>query len=342
VSVTVLGGNGFLGLSIVPALMEAGIVPACGRRKRSNVLGLRALKVPLVLADLDLPETLEQALGGCETVVHVAGHYPRLSVDREGTLALAVRQTRALLDAVAAAGARRMVYVSSTATVAPRPDGPSTEADRYPAAPGFGTYHDVKWHLEALVEAETRFETVTVCPGACLGPHDYRLGTAAFLAATARGLQPAHPEGLVNVVDVRDVGHAVARVVVMRTPPRRVLLAAEVHSLHGLLQLVAPRYGAPPPVPALGAAEAVALADAQEQLAHQTKQRPTLSRELVDLVVHGVPVDARLSRKALGLSYRPLAQTLDAFDDWARRVGLLAASPPVAPSPHPPSSEKNP
>jgi dihydroflavonol-4-reductase len=330
VSVLVLGGNGFLGLSIVPALLEHGIVPACGRRKRSNVLGLRALRVPLVLADLDQPETLAQALRGCETVVHVAGHYPRLSVDAPGSLALATRQTRALLDAAAAAGVRRLVYVSSTATVAPRVDGPSTELDRYPRPPGHGTYHDLKWHLEALVEAEERLETVTVCPGACLGPHDYRLGTSAFLAATARGLQPEHPDGVVNVVDVRDVGQAVARLVRLASPPRRLLVAAEVHSLHGLLQLVAPRYGAPPPRPPLSADAALALADAEEHAAAVSGQRPALSRELVDLVVHGVPVDARRSRSVLGLTYRPLAQTLDAFDDWARRIGLLTP-PPVVP-----------
>jgi dihydroflavonol-4-reductase len=336
-SVTVLGGNGFLGLSIVPALMELGVVPACGRRKRSNVLGLRALKVPLVLADLDQPETLAPALGGCGTVVHVAGHYPRLSVDLDGTLALATRQTRTLLDAVAAAGVRRLVYVSSTATVAPRADGPSTEADRYPAPPPHGTYHAVKWHLEALVDAETRFETATVCPGACLGPHDYRLGTAAFLAATARGLQPPHPDGVVNVVDVRDVGQAVARVATMRAPPRRVLLSGETFNLHRLLELVAPRYGAPPPVPALPAAQAVALADAEEHAAALAKKRPALSRELVDLVVHGVTVDASLSREVLGLAYRPLASTLDAFDEWALRIGLLERplpAPPVHPQPH--------
>jgi hypothetical protein len=62
----------------------------------------------------------------------------------------------------------------------------------------------------------------------------------------------------------------------------------------------------------------------------------------VDLVVHGVTVDARLSREVLGLTYRPLAQTLDAFDDWARRIGILPTSPPPPAEVHPPHHEKNP
>jgi dihydroflavonol-4-reductase len=339
--VVVLGGSGFLGLATVNALIDAGNTPRCGRRARSNVLGLRALKVPLVHADLDDPASLRPALAGAEVVVHVAGHYPRLSLDPCATIALATRQMHTLLDAVAEAGARRLVYLSSTATVAPRHDGaPSTEVDRYAAAPGFGTYHDVKWHLEALAEQERRFEVVTVCPGACIGAHDYKLGTAAFLAATARGLQPPHPAGLVNVVDVRDVGLAAARAVTLETPPKRVLLSGGTYELHALLESLAPRYGAPAPVAPLDAAAAIALADEAEHQAVATKSRPTLSRELVDLVVHAVPVDASRSRDVLGLTYRPLSQTLDSFDEWARKIGLLPNTLAPVVSTFPPTTQR--
>jgi dihydroflavonol-4-reductase len=339
--VKVLGGGGFLGLSVVPALQARGVTPVCGRRVRSNVLGLRALKVPLVLCDLDAPETVQAALCDTDVLVHLAGHYPRLSVDPVGALETATRQMRTVLDAAAAGGVRRLVYVSSTATVAPREpvaaggsfaEAPrSDESDRFAAAPRWGTYHAVKWHLEAQVEEEARFETVTACPGACLGPHDYKLGTAAFLAATARRLQPAHPDGWVNAVDVRDVGDAVAQLATLAHVPRRVLVAGEPLRLHRLLESIAPRYGAPPPRPALSAAEAVALADAEEHRAAREGGRASLSRELVDLVVHGVPVDAGLSMRALGLNYRPLSETLDAFDAWAHRIGLLSPSPSSSP-----------
>lgn len=325
----VLGGNGFLGLSIVRALLDAGHRPTCGRRKRSNVLGLRNMKVPLVHADLDEPESLVAALAGAETVIHVAGHYPKLSLDRDATLALATRQMQTLLDAVATAGARRLIYLSSTATVAPRAQGPSNEDDRFVAAPGFGTYHDVKWHLEAQAEAERRFEVITLCPGACLGPHDYRLGTSAFLAATARGLQPQHPAGLVNIVDVRDVGLAVARLIGLESAPRRLLLAAGTWDLHELLVTLAPRYGAPPPLPALAPADAIALADHEEHKARDTKTRAALSRELVDLVIHAVNVDVERARTSLGLQFRPLSETIDAFDHWAKAIGLLTPPSPT-------------
>ncbi len=335
--VLVLGGGGFLGLSFVEALKHAGIRATCGRRQRSNVLGLRALKLPLVLADLDRPETLDEALQDRDVVVHLAGHYPRFSHDPSAAIALATRQTQSLLDAAARAGVRRFIYVSSTAMVAPPPAGRDrgTEDDRYAHAPTFGTYHSVKWALEQCIDAERRFEVVTALPGACLGPHDYKLGTAAFLAALARRADVPHPDGWVSTVDVRDVALGLVELVLRPQVPSRVAFANEVWRLQDLLTSVAPRYGVDRVTPAMSADEAIAFADAEEARAAANNTRARLSRELVDMVIRGVPVDATRSRTELGLTYRPLSQTLDAFDAWALRIGLLnpPPSPLAAPAP---------
>jgi dihydroflavonol-4-reductase len=224
VTVLVLGAGGFIGLNVTERLLARRIDLRCGRRARGNVLTLRRMGAPLVVADLDEPATVEEAMRGCDVVVHCAGHYPRHSLDREGTLAVGARQIRTVLDAAARARVRRLVYVSSTATVAPAPDGRSDERHRFEGPPGFGVYHDLKWAMESAVLAEDRFEVVVVCPGACLGPWDLRVGTSALVLAIARGLGPPYPDGVVNVVDARDVAEAVSRLVVAGAPPRSVLI----------------------------------------------------------------------------------------------------------------------
>ena len=78
-----------------------------------------------------------------------------------------------------------------------------------------------------------------------------------------------------------------------------------------------------PPRDPMRADEARALADAQERHALEHGGRATLARELVDLIVHSSALDAGLSR-ALGITYRPLSETLDAWDAWALRMGLLS------------------
>lgn len=323
----VLGAGGFLGLNLVDALLAGSIVPRCGRRKRGNVLALRQRKVPLVLADLDDPASLVEAMAGAEVVFHLAGHYPRLSLDRDLAIATGTRQLRNVLDAAARSGVRRVIYVSSTATVAPNPSGLSDERHVFAAAPGFGTYHDLKWAMEAIALAEDRVEVVVACPGACLGPWDLRVGTSALLLGLARGMDPPHADGIVNPVDARDVALGLVRLAAMPSPPRRLLLTAGNHRLADLLADLARHYGVAPPSPPLPAAEAIRLADEEERRAHDGRTRPLVSREIVDLVVHGVEIDAALARDALGLRFRPLAETVSALDEWARRMRLLPALP---------------
>lgn len=323
----VLGAGGFLGLNVVDALVAGGALPRCGHRRRSNLIPLRRRKLPLVVADLADRDSLVAAFRGVTTVVHAAGHYPRDSRDRAATLARAHAEMKNVLDACAASGVTRLVYLSSTATVAPRKDGrPSTEADVYPFASGIGPYHDAKWIMEELALCERRFEVVIACPGACLGPWDLRVGTSALIVATAHRLRPPHPDGPVALIDVRDVARAVTRLVAAPAPPRRVLLVAQMMRLHTLLHSLARRYGAPPPAPPLAPEVARALADAEEARVAHTPERPRLSREIVDLVLHGPVIDSRLGAELIG-GFIPLADTLDAFDAWARRLGII---PPAA------------
>jgi dihydroflavonol-4-reductase len=336
VTALVLGAGGFLGINLVDALQAGGWSFRCGRRKRSNVLALRERKVALVPADLDSVEELTAAMSGCEVVFHLAGHYPRLSLDKEAALATGLSQLERVLDAAATApceGRRRVIYVSSTASVAPAKDGPSDERHVFAASPGFGTYHDLKWAMEARALAETRFEVVVACPGACLGPYDLRVGTSALLVGLARGMDPPHPDGQVNPVDARDVAQALLALARHEAPPRRILLSAQSLSLHQMLVGLARRYGVREPSPPLSAAAARRLADDEEARAAREGGRPALSREIVDLIVHGTAIDAGLSRRALGLTYRPLDATLDAADDWNRRMRILPPAQPAARSP---------
>lgn len=324
----VLGAAGFLGINLVDALRAAGVEPRCGRRKRTNVLPLRSRKANLVLADLDDAASLAEAMAGCDVVFHCAGHYPRHSLDRAGAFATGLDQLRRVLDVAAASGVRRLIYVSSTASVAPNPaGGPSDEHHVFPAMPGFGVYHDLKWAMEAVALAETRLEVLVANPAACIGPWDLRVGTSALLVALARGMDPPHPDGIVSIVDTRDVARALVAMAAHPSPPRRVVLSGGSYRFQALLERLAARYGVAPPSPPLADADALALADREEARAAREGGRAALSREIADLIVHGLPLSARLAETTLGLAWTPLSDTLDAFDDWGRRMRMLPPLP---------------
>lgn len=318
----VLGAAGFLGANLVRVMVARGITPTCGRRPRTNVLTLRGLGVPYAMTDLESPEELRAAMTGHDVVFHLAGHYPKFSFDREGAIGTGLRQLEHVLDAAATTGVKRVIHVSSTATVAAVPGRASTEDDVFDAPPGFGTYHDLKWLLEARAREERRVDVVIACPGACIGPWDLRVGTSALLVALARGMDPKHPDGIVSIVDPEDVARGLLALAEAERPPPRLLLSGGSHALHALLDALALRYKVAPPSAPLSAAEATALADHAEHRAASAGGRPELSREIVDLVVHGAHLDASRSLPLVG-AYTSLATTLDRFDAWAQRMRLV-------------------
>ena len=322
----VLGAAGFLGLNLVDTLLAGGERPLCAHRLRTNTLPLRRRGVDRVLIDLDEPDTLTDAMAG-RIVYHLAGHYPRDARTPNFTASRALRELDTVLDAAAHAGVARLVYVSSTATAAPRPHRASNEADVFTHRPGLGVYHDTKWLMEQRVLAEDRFDVAVVCPGACLGPWDLRVGTTALVIAMARGDDPPHPDGVVNLVDVRDVARALTLIGAHPAPPRRMLVAAHDVHVHGFLEDLAVRFCVKRPSPPLSAAAAIALADREEERVAGTPDRALVAREIVDLIIHGTPLDTSLARALLG-GFTPLSDTLEALEQFARRMHFIPPPPP--------------
>lgn len=322
-SVAVIGGGGFLGLNLLDVLAQRGVFPLCIRRARGNVLGLLRRRVPMAVADVLDVEALAGALSGVQVLYHLAGHYPRNSLHPREAMARATRETEAVLNAAARAQVRRLVYISSTATVAPAVDRPSNESDRFSAPPGYGLYHDLKWRMESMIDAEHRFETITVCPAACLGRYDFKLGTSALLVALAAGREVEYPRGLVSLVAAADVGEVLARLGEHPAPPKRLILSASTYRIEALMSLLARRYGVAVPRRVLSAEEAIQFSNAEEARAEEEGGRARLAREIADLIVHGVYLDGSLASRTLGFEYQTLAETLKAFDQWALSARLI-------------------
>ncbi len=322
----VLGAAGFLGLNLVDHLLASGDSPRCGHRHRTNTIPLKRRGVERVIADCGDRAPLNIAMRDVDVVYHLAGHYPRDARTPAITVARALHELDNVLDAAAASGVRRLVYVSSTATVARRPDGaPSSEADVFPVLPNIGAYHDVKWHMERRVLAEDRFEVSVACPSACLGPWDLRVGTSALIVATARGLAPQHPDGLVNLVDARDVARVLNLLGTHPTPPRRLLISAHSVGLHDFLTDLSHRLGVPAPPRPLTPEAAMAFADDEERRVADTPERARLAREIVDLILHAVPLDTSLVTSLLtSLTTLSVGPTTPFTPLWTTVFELLA------------------
>jgi dihydroflavonol-4-reductase len=114
-SVAVTGATGFLGRYIVDTLLERGARVIGVVRNPGRVPELAARGVDMRQADLAEPEALARGFAGAEAVVSNAALFSLRNARWDDHVRCNVEGTRNVLEAMAAAGVRRVVHVSSVA-----------------------------------------------------------------------------------------------------------------------------------------------------------------------------------------------------------------------------------
>jgi dihydroflavonol-4-reductase len=313
VKALVTGATGFIGSHVVAALAAAGHeVRAFDPRTPAEV----PAGVEVVAGDVLDADALARAAQGCDAVFHLAALYSYARVHARAMQAVNVGGTRAVLDAAARAGVRRVVHTSSCATCGPVAGRAATEADEPPRWELAVPYKRTKLEGErlALDAARDGLDVVVVNPTTPVGPGDRRpTPTGKMVADVARGRARAYLTGAaLNVVAVEDVaaGHLLA--FQHGRSGERYLLGGENLSLREVFAIVARAAGRRPPgigVPWPLAYGAARLGDAALRL---------VGREPSLLVVDEVRLarlpmwfDDTRARSELGYESRPAKQALE-------------------------------
>ena len=224
-TVLVSGGSGFLGGWCVVELLRRGYRVRTTVRDIAREAEVRARVEPQVeagdrltvlTADLGSDDGWEQAVQGCDYVLHVASPFPPVQPEdpdelivpaREGTL----RVLRAALDA----GVDRVVVTSSVAAVGgstshsdvPLDEQSWTDADNPKLTPYTRSKTIAERAAWDLVKERGEVEKLAVVnPGAILGPllSDDRSFSLELIERLLKGI-PGTPRIGFSIVDVRDV-----------------------------------------------------------------------------------------------------------------------------------------
>ncbi|MFG6490401.1 NAD-dependent epimerase/dehydratase family protein [Roseateles sp. BYS78W] len=312
----VTGANGHLGNTLVRALLAHGHVVRAGVRRLDDERpfeGVPCERVPLELMDA---ASLCRALAGVDVLYQVAAVFRHWAPDPERDIVQTnVDGTRLVLQAAAAAGVRKVVYVSSVAAVGH--DGTPLGESRWNDETGNAYYRSKIESERAAWETAQRLglPLVTVLPGALVGPYAHRLtDTMKFLQTVRQGKLPLDPDFHFNFVDVRDVAEAMIAAAERGRPGERYILANRCSaSLADMLQVLGGRR--PPARAPRGLL--MALAGMQEAMARLTGRAPELLRSQVRLF-HGVrqEYDTAKATRELGYAPRPPAEALAAGFAW--------------------------
>ncbi|WP_339075360.1 NAD-dependent epimerase/dehydratase family protein [Teredinibacter turnerae] len=251
--VFVTGGNGFVGLNIVSALVQAGHEVFCLVRKNSNMGYLEQFDVTKVIGSLEDNHFLNEITSQVDAVIHTAGVTGCKRSELEKLIAVNADCTRRLSDAALANGVTRFVYTSTTSTVGcsngQRRADESVPLTGFRARNPYGISKQMAENI-LLEAADKGLDTIILNPAEVVGPFDYNLQWGRIVLAVAFNQLPFVPPGGGSFCHAGEVGRAHVNALTMGRAGEKYILAGEdvsfkqyIETIESLLGKVSDRPG---------------------------------------------------------------------------------------------------
>jgi len=321
------GGSGFVGSAVARELIGAGYAVKALVRKGSPRTNLAGLGVDIVEGDMREAKTVERAIQGARYVFHVAADYRLWAPNPEEIVRANLEGTRAIMQAAKAAGAERVVYTSSVATLKLRDDGsPADETEGLTEAAAIGAYKRSKVVAERLVEhlVGEGLPAVIVNPSTPIGPRDVKpTPTGRIIVEAASGRMPAFVDTGLNLVHVDDVAKGHLMALDKGRIGERYILGGENVTLADMLARIARHVGRKPPKVRLPRELIFPLAYAAEAVAAVTKREPFVTVDGLRMAKYRMFFTSAKASQELGYRARPADEAIADAVHWFRAQGYL-------------------
>jgi dihydroflavonol-4-reductase len=326
--ILITGASGFVGSAVAKRLLDAGHEVRALVRPTSSRLNLSDQRLRIVAGDLRDAGSIERAMAGIRFVFHVAADYRLWARDPQDIVHTNVEGTRTLMNAALRAGVERIVYTSSVATLAARPDGsPSDERFPLDAAKAVGAYKYSKVLAERMVEAmiaEHALPAVIVNPSTPIGPGDVRpTPTGRIIVEAAAGRMPAFVDTGLNLVHVDDVAAGHLAAFQQGRVGERYILGGQDVLLGDMLRDIAHLVGRSPPKLRLPRQLIFPIAYGAEAIAYFTGREPFVTTTGLRLAKDRMFFSSAKAQRELGYRARPYGEAIAEAITWFRQNGYL-------------------
>lgn len=308
------GATGFIGRRLCRRLAATHHALRCLVRDLGRARALLP-GVELVPGDVTDLDSVRRGMADCEGVIHLANIYSFWERDPSRYRAVNVEGTRQVLEAALAAGARRVIHVSSAVIFGKPARSPFTEADP-PGPQRFSAYAQSKYEGDQLAWSlrAQGLPLVVLYPCGVLGAGDPK-GSGQYIADLVYRRMPATvlPDAVLTWAHVADVAEAIALAVDHPgIEGEEYLIGKEALSMRQFNQLVAELSGVPLPWLGLPDATVMPLARLLTGLARLSRRPPLwgLSVDQVRTVQAGFCAEGSKAERQLGLVYTPIRDAI--------------------------------
>ncbi|MBX3231944.1 MAG: NAD-dependent epimerase/dehydratase family protein [Labilithrix sp.] len=311
----VTGATGFLGRHLVRTLLDRGDAVVALVRKPADL----PAAVTQVTGDVLDPESIAEALVGCDGVFHCAGKVSRKPEDAEELYKLHVDGTKNVLAAMVKRGVLRVVVASTSGTIAvgDDPDRIYTEEDSSPIGllQRWPYYRSKLFAEMAALEQNGKdgLEVVCVNPTLLLGPGDVNGSSTEDVRLFLERKIPAIPPGGLSYVDARDAALAMALAMDKGIGGRRYLIGAcnlTIKEFFARLERVSGVRGPILPMPRQAREIAKTGAEMLQQLSERLGIPVSVDPVSLDMAHFYWYLDASLAESELGWAPRDPTVTL--------------------------------
>jgi dihydroflavonol-4-reductase len=318
--VLVTGGHGFIGSRVVRDLVARHTV-RCLVRETSKTPRIDDLTWEKAIGDIRDADAVTKAMQGCDACIHLASVSSWEAMKTGAVEATIHEGTRNVLDAAKAAGAKRVVFVSSAAAVngsrAPRIFNETTPF----SLSGQGlVYAEAKYRAEqdaSAVAERAGIELVIVNPAEVYGAHDDAFVTAGNLRDILRDWPAIACRGGTSIAHVDDVGNGIVKALELGKAGERYILGGENLSIEELVRTTLSIAGQKKPVIVVPNRLLKGAIHAMTRFGLPTPVIP----EVLDYATLYWFMDSSKASDELGYRSRPARRALASAIEWLANAG---------------------
>ena len=298
-------------------------------RETSDRTHLKNIAAEVYVGDLGDKASLQNALRGCDALIHTAAEYRLWTANPNNMIASNITGTGNILSAAGEAGVSNIVYTSSVAALGKAVGGdPVTESTPSELGDKIGLYKRSKFlaELEVLHIHQARGLPIKIVnPSAPIGPGDIKpTPTGRLVVETARGKVPAYVNTGLNMVHVDDVAEGHWLALHKGVPGEKYILGGENLTLLEILTHIATAAGVRPPMIRVPHNIVLPVAYISEAWAKWvTGKEPFTTVDGVNMSKKPMYFSSKKAMDDLGYTPRPIISAFQESVDWFRSHGYL-------------------